>query len=77
MNYCITIEQLNGSQKTHAVHYFQTFNEAMHSFQLRCDDLGYDLTTGSGDIMASAGGIGHDFRLELMRSSFSFLQSEI
>jgi hypothetical protein len=77
MNYCITIEQLNGSQKTHAVHYFQTFNEAIHSFQLRCDELGYEPIQGSDDLIVTAGGIGHDFRLELMKSSFSFLQPEI
>jgi hypothetical protein len=77
MNYCITIEQLNGSPKTHTVHYFQTFEEAMHSFQLRCDELGYYATILNDENIAQAGGIGHDFRLELIKSTFSFLQPEI
>lgn len=77
MKYCITIEQISGSQKSHAVHFFNSWQDAHTSFITRCDELGYDYTDlPHGTALMSAGGIGHDYRLELMHSNFGFLTNE-
>lgn len=77
MKYCITIEQISGSQKSHAVHFFNNWNDAQTSFIQRCDELGYEYTElPQGTALMSAGGIGHDYRIELMPSNFGFLTNE-
>jgi len=77
MKYCITIEQISGSQKSHAVHFFNNWKDAQTSFIQRCDELGYEWTDlPDGTALMSAGGIGHDYRIELMHSNFSFLVNE-
>lgn len=77
MKYCITIEQLSGSQKSHAVHFFSNWNDAQTSFIQRCDELGYEWTDlPDGTALMSAGGIGHDYRVELSYSNFGFLTPE-
>lgn len=77
MKYCITIEQLGGRQKSHAVHFFSNWNDAHTSFVERCNELGYDYTDlPDGTALMSAGGIGHDYRIELAHSNFGFLTPE-
>lgn len=77
MKYCITIEQLSGSQKSHAVQFFNSWHDAHRSFVQRCDELGYDYTElPDGTALMSAGGIGHDYRIELMHSNFGFLSND-
>lgn len=77
MKYCITIEQISGSQKSHAVHFFNNWNDAQTSFIQRCDELGYNYTElPEGTALMSAGGIGHDYRIELQNSNFGFLTNE-
>lgn len=77
MNYCITVEQISGRQKTHAVHFFTNLKDAETSFIQRCDELGYEWTDlPDGTALMSAGGFPYDFRLELQHSNFSFLAPE-
>lgn len=77
MKYSITVEQLSGSQKSHSVHFFTNLKDAKTSFIKRCDELGYDYTDlPDGSALMSAGGIGHDFRIELLHSNFAFLTND-
>ena len=77
MKYCITVEQISGSQKSHAVHFFNNWQDAHTSFVQRCDELGYESEDlPNGTTLMHAGGIGHDYRIELMHSNFSFLTNE-
>jgi hypothetical protein len=77
MKYCIAIEQLHGQPKSHAVHFFNRWEDAQTSFITRCYELGYEYTDlPLGNALMSAGGIGHDFRIELMHSNFGFLTNE-
>jgi phosphosulfolactate synthase (CoM biosynthesis protein A) len=77
MKYCITVEQISGSQKSHAVHFFNNWNDAHTSFVQRCDELGYDYTElPDGTALMSAGGFPNDYRIELMNSNFGFLTNE-
>lgn len=74
MKYCISVEQISGSQKTHSVHFHRNWKEAVSSFIERCDELGYEYTDlPDGTALMSAGGFPHDYRLELMHSNFGFL----
>jgi phosphosulfolactate synthase (CoM biosynthesis protein A) len=77
MKYCITVEQISGSQKSHAVHFFSNWSDAQTSFIQRCDELGYDYTELSdGTAIMSAGGFPNDYRIELQNSNFGFLTNE-
>jgi hypothetical protein len=77
MKYCITIEQLNGQPKSHAVHFFPNFVEAHAAFLKRCQELGYDYTElPDGIALMSSCGVANDYRIELSHSNFAFLINE-
>jgi len=68
--YSAIIEQLQGSPKTHELKTFITFAKAVQYFLERSDELGYNTQEGDGDeILRTAGGIGHDYRIELIQQN--------
>lgn len=70
--FAVITEQLQGAPKTHEIKTFVNFNKAVHYFLEKCDALGYRTQEGDGDmVLRSAGGIGHDFRVELMEQEAS------
>ena len=77
MKYCMTIEQLKGPQKSHAVHFFSNFVEAHAAFIKRCQELGYDYTElPDGIALMSSCGMDNEYRIELQNSNFGFLTNE-
>jgi hypothetical protein len=68
--YSVITEQLQGAPKTHELKTFIYFDEAVHYFLERCDDFGLNNEEGDGDeIIRRAGGVGHDFRVELIQQN--------
>jgi hypothetical protein len=77
MKYCITVEQLQGQPKSHAITFFNNYIDAYTSFVKRCEELGYEyIDLPQGTALMSAGGIDTEYRVELMHSNFAFLTSE-
>jgi len=68
--YSVITEQLQGSPKTHELKTFIHFDAAVQYFLERTDELGYITHEGDGDeILRYAGGIGHDYRIELIQQN--------